>query len=236
MQASHIQPYTYEKEDLPYILVKHLNRFSTYQKEERKFFYSVSDISRCLRQSYYKITETKQDDISGAIPLEELWSIESGNYLHQLTYASKWRELDIERKFLSRDIDETLYICGRLDLYDYKTERIIDVKKTNAVTWQRDNGFIPRQEHVLEIQCYGTLFSNIIPVANLTLVYVDLKTLIPFKIPLVNNFEWIRERVSQLHICSQITKNPPAAERSEACNYCKFKRTCDSEDDMTDPR
>jgi hypothetical protein len=69
--------------------------------------------------------------------------MESGKYLHQLTTSSRWRELDIEREIFCQDIDEKLYIHGRLDMYDYKTQTIIDLKITNAIKWQHSG--LPNQ-------------------------------------------------------------------------------------------
>jgi hypothetical protein len=76
---------------------------------------------------------------------ELLWSMQSGKYLHQLT---RWRELDIEREIFCQDIDEKLYIHGRLDMYDYKTQTIIDLKTTNAIKWQYTNHLIPRERDI----------------------------------------------------------------------------------------
>jgi hypothetical protein len=54
-------------------------------------------------------------------------------------------ELDIEKEMFFQDIDEKLYLRGRLDMYDYKTQTIIDLKVTNAIKWQYSNHLIPRE-------------------------------------------------------------------------------------------
>jgi hypothetical protein len=99
--------------------------------------YWVSEICKCLRQSYYELSNTPYDaEAQREDEPEFLWSLQSGKYLHNLTNSFRWRELDIEKEILFQDIDEKLYLHGRLDMYDYKTQTIIDLKTTNAIKWQ----------------------------------------------------------------------------------------------------
>jgi hypothetical protein len=92
-----------------------------------------------------------------------------------------------ERDFC-QDIDEKLYINGRLDMYDYKTQTIIDLKTTNAIKWQYTNHLIPRERDIDQLQCYGSLFGPKIGVSNLVLLYADLN-LISFSIPVINKLK-----------------------------------------------
>lgn len=85
--------------------------------------------------------------------LDLLWSLQSDKYLHNLTNSFRWRELDIEKEIVCRDIDEKLYLHGRLDMYDYRTQTIIDLKITNAVKWQYANHLIPRERDINQLQC-----------------------------------------------------------------------------------
>jgi hypothetical protein len=43
------------------------------------------------------------------------------------------RKLDVEKEFYLSNIDERIYVHGRLDMYDYKSGTIIDLKTSNAV-------------------------------------------------------------------------------------------------------
>jgi PD-(D/E)XK nuclease superfamily len=198
--------------------------------------YWVSDLCKCLRQSYYELSNTPYD----AEALKEdkpelLWSLQSGKYLHNLTNSFRWRELDIEKEILFQDIDEKLYLHGRLDMYDYKTQTIIDLKVTNAVKWQYSNHLIPRDRDIDQVQCYGSLFDQKIGVANLTLLYADLKNLISFSVPVRNKLKWIEDRIFRLYLSVHVMRTPPEAERSLACGYCKFKGRCDLDDKVQQP-
>ena len=66
-------------------------------------------------------------------------------------------------------------ISGRLDMYDWKLKIIIDLKTTKDVYSQAE-------EDILQIQCYGTIFSNVIPIQDLVLVYADLNDMLAFRI------------------------------------------------------
>jgi hypothetical protein len=135
-------------------------------------------------------------------------------------------EIDMEKEFLCEDIEETLTIRGRLDMYDYKAGRIIDLKTTNAVKWQQKKGFIPRQSDILQLQCYGSLFQGTVKVSKLTLVYANMKDMLAFGVRIVDMSGWMKERIQELYTSLVITKTPPCAEPSDACNYCKFKTRC----------
>lgn len=188
----------------------------------------VTDLCKCLRQSYYELSNTPSDvETPKEAETELLWSMQSGKYLHQLTSSFRWRELDIERMIFCQDIDEKLYIHGRLDMYDYKTQTIIDLKTTNAIKWQYTNHLIPRERDIDQLQCYGSLFGPKIGVSNLMLLYADLKNLISFKVPVIDKMKWIEDRTLQLYLSVHVIRSPPQAERSVACEYCKFKERCD---------
>ena len=92
-------------------------------------------------------------------------------------------------------------------MYDWKTKTIIDLKTTKFIKWQIKQGFLPRLEHIIQIQCYGTMVSRIIPVENLNIVYVDMSDIITYKVPMDDLTEWIRSRISQIEdaIANKIT-------------------------------
>lgn len=68
----------------------------------------------------------------------------------------------------------TITIVGYVDAYDPETATIYDLKTTRFVKWQAEKGFIPRENHIAQVQCYYTLLDRYgIPVNRLVLVYVD---------------------------------------------------------------
>jgi hypothetical protein len=105
-----------------------------------------------------------------------------------------------EREILCQDIGEKLNIHGRLDMYDYKAETIIDLKTTSVNKWQYAKNLIPRHQDIHQVQCYGSLFNGKIGVTNLTLLYADLKSLISFKVPVENKLKRIEDRILQLYL------------------------------------
>jgi CRISPR/Cas system-associated exonuclease Cas4 (RecB family) len=155
--------------------------------------------------------------------------MQSGKLLHGLTYAYSWRELGTEKKVMLPDIEEELILHGRLDMYDHRSETLIDLKTTTSLRWQYNSGMIPRKSDVDQIQCYGTLFGQRIGISKLLLLYADLKEMIPFRIDRDDKSKWIEERLERLHRAIAIIKLPPPAEDSEACKYCKFSERCKAE-------
>lgn len=81
-------------------------------------------------------------------------------------------ELDIENYIPLKD-GRTAVLVGRLDMYDWRTRTVIDLKTTKYIRWQIKQGFIPRVEHILQVQCYDTVFSELLPIESLNIVYVD---------------------------------------------------------------
>jgi hypothetical protein len=100
----------------------------------------------------------------------------------------------VEKEFLCKDIEEILSIRGRLDMYDYKTGRILDLKTTNAIKWQREKGLIPRQSDILQLQCYGSLFQGTVKVSQLALIYADMKDMLAFGVRMVDMNSWSANR------------------------------------------
>lgn len=52
-------------------------------------------------------------------------------------------------------------LAGRLDMYDWKTHTIIDLKTTKFVKWQIQRGFIPRAEHILQVHYFEIKLSKL---------------------------------------------------------------------------
>jgi len=153
-----------------------------------------------------------------------MWDSVRGDLLHQLTYAYKWRELDIEYDITLRD-GKVAIPAGRLDMYDWKTSTIIDLKTTKYLKWQIKRGFIPKSEHIIQLQCYSSIFSRVVPVENLNIIYADMDDIIAYKIQIKNLNEWVRDRIQKIE--DSIMENKmPAGEPSALCKYCKYQTRC----------
>jgi CRISPR/Cas system-associated exonuclease Cas4 (RecB family) len=116
-------------------------------------------------------------------------------------------------------------LAGRLDMYDWKTATIIDLKTTRYVKWQIKQGFIPKAEHILQLQCYNTMFSKIIPIKNLNILYVDMSDIVAYKIQRKDLTEWMVTRIQELED-SLTDKEAPRGEVSGLCKYCRFQTRC----------
>jgi CRISPR/Cas system-associated exonuclease Cas4 (RecB family) len=210
------------------------NKVTSQTNNKEETIYSVKELCGCLRQVYYERSGVLPDEVNKQPTVLESWISSRRMHLHnQLTYAYKWRELDINMSIFCDDIDESLTVSGRLDVYDWKTKTIIDFKTTKNLKWQIEKKYIPRKEDILQIQCYGKLFSNNIQVSNLTLKYIDEDIMDVFfecSIPLMNNLKWIKERITEIYTAVSITKTPPTPEVSSACKYCKYKKRCQNDD------
>jgi CRISPR/Cas system-associated exonuclease Cas4 (RecB family) len=116
-------------------------------------------------------------------------------------------------------------VTGRLDMYDWRASTIIDLKTTKFIRWQKEKKFIPRTEHIIQIQCYYTIFSQKIPVENLNLVYVDLTDVITYDVPRKDLSKWITSRVYGIED-SLLNNSVPAGETSELCKFCRYQTRC----------
>jgi CRISPR/Cas system-associated exonuclease Cas4 (RecB family) len=156
--------------------------------------------------------------------VESAWSKLRGSMLHYVVRSLGWSELKVSMRFpLNR---EEITILGHLDAYDPETSTVYDLKTTRFVKWQAEKGFIPRQNHLAQIQSYYTLLdSYAIPVKRLVLIYVDDKEIIPKEVPLGYRKEWIIQRASILHTALSRTKIP-TPEPDTWCKYCPFVQVC----------
>jgi CRISPR/Cas system-associated exonuclease Cas4 (RecB family) len=122
--------------------------------------------------------------------------------------------------------DEELTIVGHVDAYDPETATVYDLKTSRFVKWQSEKGFIPRENHIAQVQSYYTLLdSYAIPVNRLVLVYVDDKEIIPIEVPLGNRHEWLVRRASTLHL-AVLEDKMPEPEPNSWCKYCPFANIC----------
>jgi CRISPR/Cas system-associated exonuclease Cas4 (RecB family) len=213
--------------EIPDGIVRYLKRDVNRSYARRCNHYWVTDICRCLRQSYYQISGTKVDPTSNSDSLVgSLWAMKSGKLLHGLTYAYSWRELEIEKKIMLSDIEEELTLHGRLDMYDHRSETLIELKTTASLRWQYNSGMIPRRSDIDQIRCYGTIFGQSIRISKLLLLYADQKEMIPIRVTEEDKSNWILDRLERLHTSIMITKLLPPAEISDACKFCRFSERC----------
>jgi CRISPR/Cas system-associated exonuclease Cas4 (RecB family) len=180
--------------------------------------YHVTSLANCLANSYFDRTSTVEDTVESA------WAKLRGSLLHYAGRSLGWNELRVKMAF---PLDgRTITIAGYVDAYDPETATIYDLKTTRFVKWQAEKGFIPRENHVTQVQCYYTLLDLYgIPVNRLVLVYVDDKTIVPKQVPLGGRKEWMINRTTALHHAFQ-TLEVPEPEVGSGCVYCPFIKLC----------
>ena len=216
----------YMQIDIPEGILNFLEEKSGIIKKQKTQTYGVTEIIQCLRKSFYEKSGTRRKTKK---LFENLWPTVRGDLLHEMTKAYNWNELDMHYNIpLGEGKNAT--ISGRLDMYDWKTKTIIDLKTTKDVYSQAEEGTIPRKEDILQIQCYGTIFSNIIPIQELVLVYADLNDMIAFRIANEDKTWWLKERILELEKAI-INKNPPKREISKLCYFCKYLNQCNPDFD-----
>ena len=215
------QEIRFEQIDIPEGIQTFLENKSGIFRAEKSKTYGVTEIIHCLRKSFYQRTENKRKSRK---LFENLWPTVRGDLLHEMTKAYKLNELDMDFGIPLGE-GKIGTISGRLDMYDWKTKTIIDLKTTKDVYVQAEEKSIPKKEHILQIQCYGTIFSNIIPIQNLVLVYADLNEMIAFRVASEDKTWWLKERISELEKSLNV-KEPPKQEISKLCYFCKYQNKC----------
>jgi CRISPR/Cas system-associated exonuclease Cas4 (RecB family) len=132
---------------------------------------------------------------------------------------------------MSFELDgRTITVIGYVDAYDPETATIYDLKTTRFVNWQAERGYVPRENHVVQVQCYYTLLALYgIPVNRLVLIYVDDKNIIAKQVPLGKRREWMMERATLLHT-ALANSELPKPETGSACKYCPFTDVCPQND------
>jgi CRISPR/Cas system-associated exonuclease Cas4 (RecB family) len=213
-----------EQIDVPEGIINFLQKRTGMITPAVKSRYWVSDIVGCQRKTYYKRLGIEEEELLKDATLEGMWDSVRGDLLHQMTYAYRWRELDMENYILLKD-GRTVVVVGRLDMYDWRTKTIIDLKTTKLIKWQIKQGFISRLEHILQIQCYDTMFSQILPIETLNIVYADMSEIVTFKIQRRDLKKWIRTRIQEIEDFVS-GNNIPIGEVSGVCKYCKYQTYC----------
>lgn len=210
--------------DIPEGIVNFLEKRNGIQNYSYKSRYSVTDIVACKRKSVYKQLGVEKEELIQDATVEKLWATVRGDFLHQMTLAYKWREMDMEYTVPLKD-GRTATVVGRLDMYDWKSKTIIDLKTTKFVKWQIKRGFLPKLEHILQVQCYDTIFSEYLPVENLNIVYVDMNDIVTYKIKKRDLTKWIRKSIRDIEE-SLSTKKIPKGQVTGLCQFCPYQTKC----------
>lgn len=156
--------------------------------------------------------------------MESAWAKLRGSLLHYVVRSLGWSELKVSMRFQLNG--EELIVVGHVDAYDPETATVFDLKSSRFVKWQAEKGFIPRENHIAQVQSYYTLLdAYAIPVSRLVLVYVDDRDIVPREVPLGNRREWLIQRTSLLH-SSLMNEKTPEPEPNAWCKYCPFTEIC----------
>ncbi len=132
--------------------------------------------------------------------------------------------MDIEH-YIPLDNGKVATLAGRLDMYDWKTKTIIDLKTTKFVRWQIKQGFLPKPEHILQLQCYDTMFSEYVPVENLNIVYADMSDIVTYKVEKRDLTDWIKTRIQEIET-AKTDSVIPNGEVSGLCKFCRYQTRC----------
>lgn len=213
-----------EEIDTPKGIVNFLEKRNGLSKFNYKSRYSVTELVGCQRKLFYKQQGIPQEELLADTTLESMWATVRGDFLHNMTYAYKWREMDIEH-YIPLENGKVATLAGRLDMYDWKTKTIIDLKTTKFVRWQIKQGFLPKPEHILQLQCYDTIFSEYVPVENLNIVYADMSDIVTYKVEKRDLTDWIKTRIQEIEN-AKIDSIIPNGEVSGLCKFCKYQTTC----------
>jgi CRISPR/Cas system-associated exonuclease Cas4 (RecB family) len=213
-----------ERIDVPSGIITFLQKRNGIITESVNSRYWISDIVSCQRKAYYKGLGIEKEELLKDLTLEGMWDCVRGDFLHQMTYAYRWRELDIEHHVTLRD-GRIAVVVGRTDMYDWRTKTIIDLKTTKFIKWQIKQGFIPKLEHILQVQCYNTIFSQRLPIEDLNVVYADMSDIVAYSVQKRDLSEWIKRRIQEIEdsICYN---SVPIGEVSGLCKYCRYQSRC----------
>lgn len=203
----------------PKKIIEFLGKSNRIYASSNRRGYSVTALLGCERKAFFQKTFTPFDKINLSLVEESVWKTTRGNFLHNITQAYSWNELEVEYP-LTVD-GKNISVFGRLDCYDPDEKCIIEIKSRENVS----ESIAPDAEHVIQLQVYGTIFGNTIPVERLILVYLDMNNVASFDIPLNDMNAWIRERVSFLE--NSVAENKmPEGKLSSFCDLCNYQDSC----------
>jgi len=225
-QLDGVETSLFAEVDTPEKIIKFLERKNGVKKAFNSKKYSVTELIKCPRETFYKKqkipTEELVDDSIGG-----MWCSVRGQFLHQMTQAYTWNELECEHSVILSDGNVST-IVGRLDMYDEKTKTVLDLKTSNNVRWKSKKGILLKSEHIKQLQIYHTMFSKIIPIENLNLVYADMTDIITYKIPVKDRTKWIVNRIEEIQFSIE-NGLVPKGEVNGKCRFCKYQTRCSKE-------
>ncbi len=180
--------------------------------------YHVSPLTNCLAKGYFERTSPTAE------PLGSAWTKLRGTMLHYIVRSLGWSELAVKMQF---ELDgETITITGHMDAFEPESATIYELKTSRFVKWQAEKGFIPRETHIAQVQCYATLLGLYgIAVNRLVLIYVDDREIVPKEVAFGNRKQWMIERATTLHR-SLKESVLPKPEIGSSCKYCPFINEC----------
>jgi len=209
--------------DTPEKIIKFLERKNGIKKIFNSKKYSVTELLKCPRETFYKKQKVpKEETLDSSVG--GMWCSVRGQFMHQMTQAYTWNELECEHSVTLSDGGVST-IVGRLDMYDEKTKTVLDLKTTNDVMWKAKKEILIKSEHIKQLQIYYTMFSKIIPIENLYLVYADMTDIVTYTIPVKDRSKWIVSRIEEIQSSIQ-NGLVPDGEVNEKCRFCKYQTKC----------
>ncbi len=193
------------------ILSSLLNGKKTQPKEHPKPTFGIGLlVSPCLRQSYYKLTETQ------ILELEKLWILSRGQALHSFITSAlgeSEKEIFVKKEFPNFDIIGFIDAMQAGTIYEFKTISTIPTA--------------PQTPHLLQLQAYFSLLpeEEKTKVSALKLIYLSLQNVKVFDVPKRDITPYLEARGFQLLNALQ-TKTPPEKEVNWQCKYCEFYNHC----------
>jgi len=185
--------------------------------------YSVSALLGCPRKAFFQKTRTSFEKIDLTQVENNVWRTTRGNFLHQITQAYSWNEL--EGKYIVSVNGEDIPVFGRLDCYDPEEKNIIEFKTMQNVSKSASEGLLPFDSHIKQLQIYGTIFEDIIPVEKLTIVYLDMNDVVSFEIQKEDMSNWIINKVTSIENAIK-SKEMPDGQVNSFCKLCNYQTTC----------
>jgi len=198
---------------LPAPIIKSLR---IYDYVPQRGVYYLKEVIGCLRKAYMT---RKASQVETHLSLRSLYAIKRGKIFGNMVDGSRWKELDGS---LSFKVDgENAKLTARLDSYDPEKAMITELKSLEGI--ERKN--LPRDKDVLQVKGYGTIFKSIIPVRQLSIVYLDMNSFKQFSVPLVDLTDWLQKRLFALHRAIRDSR-PPDQEPSFECRFCEHRGNC----------
>jgi CRISPR/Cas system-associated exonuclease Cas4 (RecB family) len=180
--------------------------------------YHVSTLTNCLAKAHFETTSPTDELVESA------WAKLRGTMLHYIVRSLGWSELAVKMQFELEG--EKISITGFVDAFEPESATVYELKTSRFVKWQAQKGFIPREDHIAQVQCYATLLGFYgIAVNRLVLIYVDDKEIVPKEVPPGNRKQWMVERATKLHRSFKESV-VPKAEIGSYCKYCPFIDQC----------